>query len=133
VELQRLLDEARRSLPGPAEPNDANAMDFAPDRGGTTQSSDEHLALDDAENPLQLLARATDLRISSPSYSEQLNASTPSSQNLAGERGQGSNVNQFFQPIKADLDGGGDHSTRDTDPIELGLVTMEEAEMLMLL
>lgn len=102
---------------------------FIPEPGETLQSSNEHLALDDAENPLQLLARATDLRISSPHYSE-VNNSTPSDRNLGNEREDVLKINQFFQPIKATLNRGEVQNGQDTDPIEVGLVTIEEADML---
>lgn len=105
-------------------------MNFNAEQTGATHSSDEQLALDDAENPLQLLARATDLRISSPQYSE-ANVSTPSTRNLGSEREDVSNITRFFQPIKASLDGGGGQNGQETDPIDVGLVTMEEAEMLL--
>jgi hypothetical protein len=86
--------------------------------------------LDDAENPLQLLARATDLRPSTPQLSE-VNASTHSSPNFGIERDDRLSTNRFFQPVKVSLDGEGFHDGQETDPIEVGLVTMEEAEMLL--
>jgi hypothetical protein len=131
IELQRLLGEPRDSLSARAESRSPIGERFSPEQGGSTQASDEQLALDDAENPLQLLARATDLRPSTPQRSE-ANASTPSSRHFGNEREDRSSTNQFFQPVKACLDGEeGGQNGQDSDPIEVGLVTIKEAEILL--
>ena len=86
--------------------------------------NDDHLALDDAENPLQLLARASDLRLASPPRE---NAFTTSSSTFHGSDNEPlSDIQRFFLPMKAHIDQGPNY-----DPIDLGLVTAEEAEMLM--
>ncbi|KAL5041313.1 hypothetical protein BDW71DRAFT_169038 [Aspergillus fruticulosus] len=93
-------------------------------------NSGESLALDDAENPLQLLARASDLQLSPNDVRD--TATWPSlatSQPATGLSAVvGSNVTaarSFFVPVKASLDIG-----PDMDPIDIGLVTLPEAESL---
>jgi hypothetical protein len=130
IELQRLLDEARDGLSASAESGSIIEERFTSEQDRTTQSSDEQLTLDDAENPLQLLARATDLRPSNPQRSE-VDTSTRSSQMFGNGQEDRSSTNHFFQPMKACLDDEGAQNGQDTDPIEVGLVTMEEAEMLL--
>lgn len=88
-------------------------------------STDDHFALDDAENPLQLLARASD--ISGPSNmvtfaSNQL-TSYPAPRQSNGVQNQ--DLHTFFGPFRPSLD-----IEEDSDPIELGLVTEEESEAL---
>ncbi|CAI7609663.1 unnamed protein product [Penicillium glandicola] len=90
--------------------------------------AEESLALDDAENPLQLLARASDLQLSPvgvrrapmsplpPSEGPLFSQSTPQ-----GER----SAKSFFVPVRANLDVG-----PEVDPVELGLVTFDESESL---
>lgn len=130
VELQRLLEEARSSLPHSADSASPANADFASERDGRVQSSDEQLALDDAENPLQLLARASDLRLSTTQSSE-VNTSTPSTRNLGSEPDDRSDIHQFFLPMKASWDGGEGEEGQDRDPINVGLVTVEEAKTLL--
>ncbi|TVY82488.1 Satratoxin biosynthesis SC1 cluster transcription factor SAT9 [Lachnellula suecica] len=81
------------------------------------QNSDDHFAVDDAENPLQLLARASDLSVPSR---------TPATTAIAtlGPRGQtrAPDLEAFFGPFRPSLDVG-----QDVNPIELGIVTEEEA------
>lgn len=86
--------------------------------------TDDQQALDDAENPLQLLARASDLRLTTPMSSDHM--FTPSTSHKGSELDQQSDVHRFFLPIKASLDRGPSY-----DPIDLGLVTEEEAELLL--
>lgn len=85
---------------------------------------DGQQALDDAENPLQLLARASDLRLTSPQSSDF--PFTPSASHVGSDMDQQSDVKRFFLPIKASLDHGPSY-----DPIDLGLVTEEEADLLL--
>lgn len=85
-------------------------------------SSDDQLAVEDVENPLQLLARASDLRIISPEN----NVPTPGSRINGSEHSAFLDVHQFFMPMKANLDQGAGY-----DPINIGLVTKEEAETLL--
>jgi hypothetical protein len=87
-------------------------------------ASDDQQALDDAENPLQLLARASDLRLTSPQSSDYL--FTPSISHMGSDADQQSDIHRFFLPIKASLDRGSEY-----DPIDLGLVTEEEAQLLL--
>ena len=86
-------------------------------------SSDDQLALEGVENPLQLLARASDLRIASPHNNS---TATPGSQIHGSEQSAFLDVQRFFLPMKASLDQG-----PGLDPIDVGLVTMEEAETLL--
>jgi hypothetical protein len=124
-QLQHLLDEARGAN------NDSRDTSLAR-RGATVseqdtvcgQSSDEKLALDDAENPLQLLARASDLRLTSP-QSADANVSTPSA-HFSIELDDPSGVHRFFLPMRANYDVG-----PDLDPIDIGLLAVEEAAMLL--
>ncbi|GME33788.1 Zn 2cys6 transcription factor [Neofusicoccum parvum] len=68
--------------------------------------------LNDAENPLQLLAHASDLsRL-------RLNAGPYQDVDQSGE-----SIHAFFSPLRPKIDVG-----PDMDPIELGLVTQSEAE-----
>ena len=86
----------------------------------------DSLSLDDAENPLQLLARASDLQLRSFHGRRTLEPSQPAAipQNNNAED-DSSTAKLFFVPVKANLDLGS-----DMDPIELGLVTPDEAESL---
>ncbi|KAL4959199.1 uncharacterized protein BDV14DRAFT_207048 [Aspergillus stella-maris] len=93
-------------------------------------NSGESLALDDAENPLQLLARASDLQLSPndvrdtvtwPSLATPQPATGPSPR----EDSNASAAKSFFVPVRATRDVG-----PDLDPIEIGLVTSPEAENL---
>ncbi|KAE9381066.1 hypothetical protein N431DRAFT_490528 [Stipitochalara longipes BDJ] len=88
------------------------------------QTSDENFEVDDAENPLQLLARASDLSAppNQPSYtinhSSLLQTRNP---NVAGDP----ELQAFFGPFRPSLDVG-----TAIDPIDLGLATEEEANTL---
>ncbi|KAE8336875.1 hypothetical protein BDV24DRAFT_154791 [Aspergillus arachidicola] len=91
----------------------------------------DSLSLDDAENPLQLLARASDLQLPPAEVRSfhgrrTLEPSQPAAipQNNNAED-DSSTAKLFFVPVKANLDLG-----PDMDPIELGLVTPDEAESL---
>lgn len=102
---------------------------------------EERLAIDDAENPLQLLARASDLHLS-PESNHGQSPGTAISVPSVGVNGGGSKsamgavaaeeldaemrqVEAFFGTTNFNIDQGEDY-----DPIDLGLVTEEEAEML---
>lgn len=86
-------------------------------------TTDDNLAVDDVENPLQLLARASDLSSLEPLWSSY----TPSAVTLPSLQGndQGQDVHTFFGPFRAKLDIG-----EHLDPVDLGLVTIEECDML---
>ncbi|KAF7561327.1 hypothetical protein G7046_g2817 [Stylonectria norvegica] len=87
------------------------------------QRSGESLAIDDAENPLQLLARASyiqpspDARHGHSPLQQIYKTHTP--------REPEGDIQAFFAPSHASLDIG-----KDADPISLGLVTQEEASSL---
>ncbi|KAL4777936.1 hypothetical protein BJX76DRAFT_188068 [Aspergillus varians] len=93
-------------------------------------NSGESLALDDAENPLQLLARASDLQLS-PNDARDTTTwpllATPQPPMGPAVRVESSATaaKPFFVPVRASLDVG-----PDMDPIEIGLVTLPEAESL---
>ncbi|KAF2624908.1 hypothetical protein BU25DRAFT_373096 [Macroventuria anomochaeta] len=141
-QLQKLLNEAQNddSTP-PAQTPGLNSMNdpFASDsrdmkppatlqlseRDHAGGSSDDQLAVEDVENPLQLLARASDLRITSPHTLEN-NISTPGSKINGSEHSAFLDVHQFFLPMKANFDQGPGY-----DPIDIGLVTKEEAKTLL--
>ncbi|TAQ89728.1 hypothetical protein B7494_g1930 [Chlorociboria aeruginascens] len=85
-------------------------------------SPDDDFALDDAENPLQLLARAAD----HPPPQQPLthhNLQVPRIIHLDKPRDE--SLRKFFGPFQPRLDIGD-----DIDPIDLGFVTVEEADVL---
>jgi hypothetical protein len=133
--LQDLLIQVQGQL----MQSDQDAFSEGPGQGHDADSDppslrdtkvDESLTLDDAENPLQLLARASDLQLSptgvrrAPRPSLPLpGAPLPVSQENAipGEP----SAKSFFVPARANLDVGS-----EVDPVDLGLVTFDEAESL---
>lgn len=140
AQLQKLLDEAQNDngtpsdhTPGLDNINDpfaADSRDMKPlatlqhsERDQAGGSSDDQLAVEDVENPLQLLARASDLRITSPLDNV---VSTPGSKVNGSEHSAFLDVHQFFLPMKANIDQG-----QGYDPIDIGLVTKEEAKTLL--
>ena len=91
----------------------------------------DSLSLDDAENPLQLLARASDLQLP-PAEVRSFHGRHPLEPSQPAALPQNNNAEDdsstaklFFVPVKANLDLGS-----DMDPIELGLVTPDEASSL---
>lgn len=90
-----------------------------------TEKPDE-IALDNAENPLQLLAMASAMPHQSPS-----SIVTPSPAAATSQTGSNSVENEdadlqtFFGSLNPVLD-----NSQDIDPIELGLLTEEESEVL---
>lgn len=89
-------------------------------------TADDNYAVADAENPLQLLARASD--ISTPPFQQQSHSAnsfmSSASTQLPDARWK-EDLQAFFGPFRPSLDVG-----EDMDPIDLGLVTMEEADAL---
>ncbi|KAI1340234.1 hypothetical protein F5Y15DRAFT_52099 [Xylariaceae sp. FL0016] len=93
---------------------------------------DDQLNLDDAENPLQLLARTSEL-LSSMSPGTQLNNSAGNrlsakslmSRGLLPNNAQDADLEKFFGRFQPRLDNG-----EDLDPINLGLLAAVEAESL---
>lgn len=123
--LKKLLsaeNEAKHPNLPTQEPSHANVKQ---EREVAGPINDDHLALEDVENPLQLLARASDLRIASP-HSLDNSTSTPGSRLNGCDPANVLDVHRFFLPMKAHLDQG-----PGLDPIDVGLVTREEAEMLL--
>lgn len=91
---------------------------------------DESLTLDDAENPLQLLARASDLQLSPTGVRNVQKLPIPPSVAPTAVPQESSDLSDmsaksFFVPAQANLDIG-----PDLDPVDLGLVTFDEAESL---
>ncbi|RYP12469.1 hypothetical protein DL765_007323 [Monosporascus sp. GIB2] len=84
---------------------------------------DEHLNLDDAENPLQLLARTSELLSSIEPQQPLVTASASNPQKPGSARCN--DLQRFFGSFQPRLDVG-----EDLDPIELGLLTLAEAEAL---
>ncbi|KAF4631215.1 hypothetical protein G7Y89_g6924 [Cudoniella acicularis] len=88
------------------------------------QNSDDHFAVDDAENPLQLLARASDLSVPTHSATGPPNIPSipfPPRPGTAKDH----KLRDFFGPFRPSSDIG-----NDIDPIELGLVTEAETTAL---
>jgi hypothetical protein len=90
---------------------------------------DDGYALEDAENPLQLLARASDLPISprnmpaAPDHLSPIAASNQTGQK--GEQSRNQELRVFFGPLRPNLDTG-----EDIDPIDMGYVTSSETDVL---
>ncbi|KAK1579954.1 uncharacterized protein LY79DRAFT_521757 [Colletotrichum navitas] len=91
--------------------------------------NEESLAIDDAENPLQLLARASNLRLSPKpisGLSPKLPGPGPGRKNQHAEQvDEDPEMQSFFTAVRLNFDVGD-----DIDPITMGLVTGEEAESL---
>ncbi|KAL3490903.1 hypothetical protein BJX62DRAFT_225595 [Aspergillus germanicus] len=125
--LQDLLSNSHSQQ----SPNDRDDLSEDPDQTDSIilprdSNSGESLALDDAENPLQLLARASDLQLS-PNDARDAPAWPPMAPpNLAiPVETSATAAKSFFVPVRANLD-----ISPDMDPIENGLVTLQEAESL---
>ncbi|KAF7712368.1 Fungal Zn(2)-Cys(6) binuclear cluster domain-containing protein [Penicillium ucsense] len=129
--LQELLSQVQNQLKGGFE----NSATGDSSREGVELSpretvADESLALDDAENPLQLLARASDLQFSPTEIRQPLKPAVSVSHQSLGppldihDIGHMS-AKSFFVPVQAKLDVG-----PSLDPIDLGLVTFDEADSL---
>lgn len=89
------------------------------------QRTEESLAIDDAENPLQLLARASYFHPPSDRRSRRHSPQNPRQHDASKQDPESTKVQQFFSQAKVKLDIG-----EDLDPVDLGLVTMDEAESL---
>lgn len=103
--------------------DDVSNLDSTP---GLAQANEETLAIDDAENPLQLLARASYFQPPEEPKNPSPQAPIPAECAVArgGSKSSSSRELQgFFAPARVNLDVGD-----DIDPISLGLVSMEEAE-----
>jgi hypothetical protein len=131
--LQDLLDKAQKQLAHRklVVQSDSSGSNTT---SGLTQSqqpisarlgTDDGIALDDAENPLQLLARASDLQLIPPPIAQHRASNSPNSLSSPGTVYMSHSVraiDSFFVPIKASLDVG-----PELDPVDLGLITFEDA------
>jgi hypothetical protein len=108
-----------------SDDDDEAAMDPSP-MSDFVQRAEESLAIDDAENPLQLLARASYFQ---PPSRPQHKSSPQRIRHDGSLQGRGttesSALGEFFAPPRSHLDVGD-----DVDPITLGLVTEDEADSL---
>ncbi|KAL5335678.1 hypothetical protein BJX70DRAFT_410303 [Aspergillus crustosus] len=134
-DLQDLLSKTQKQQPQ----NESEVFSEDPDQIESPHftresNSGESLALDDAENPLQLLARASDLQLSPKDVRDtatwsSLTAPQPeiglSVRVESNAPAAKSAAKSFFVPVRATLD-----VRPDLDPIEIGLVTLSEAESL---
>ncbi|RDW75848.1 hypothetical protein BP5796_06669 [Coleophoma crateriformis] len=91
----------------------------APQRPGV----DDGFAIDDAENPLQLLARASHLTEPQPSHSP--DGPQPVTMPAYLEATRDSTLINFFGCFRSHLDVG-----EDIDPVDMGFVTSEEVDIL---
>jgi hypothetical protein len=134
VEPRRASKESDILLPdASSDAGDSSASDqdvmSVPQESTPSQGpvGEESLAVDDAENPLQLLARASDLHVSPKSGADHV-AAEAMSHSRARQSKQSekiSEVEKFFKLSQFSLDTG-----PDLDPIDLGLITVEEADTL---
>lgn len=86
---------------------------------------DNSYALDDAENPLQLLASASDMPASSPQF-QPLNTRIIDSGSLYPTKEDGDeDLRAFFGPFSSHLD-----VCEDIDPIDMGYITPSETTAL---
>jgi hypothetical protein len=136
--LQSLLTEAQGLLPSEMRPPYASNFHNGDDgstsyqqsgavgfSGSGGQSSDDQLPVDDAENPLQLLARATDLSHQTNTTPNAANEPSPMFSTPRPGTGKDQDLQIFFGPFHPSLD-----VEPETDPIEMGLVTHDEAHTL---
>lgn len=100
-----------------SESDDADGTGSAATPAAFPQQRDDNLDVDGAENPLQLLARASYFRPSTETRAQP----SPQKPKFEGR----SDISAFFTSPRSDLDVGD-----DVDPISLGLVSEEEAESL---
>lgn len=127
------LQDLLRRTQGHSARSEVEETSDDPDQSRTKSpqgaAAGDNLALDDAENPLQLLARASDLQFSSAECRDApiLSTSSGSQSSLRPNSSPNEDLpiaRSFFVPVKAKLDLG-----PDMDPIELGLTTLHEAEL----
>lgn len=135
--LQSLLSEAQGLLPRDQQSNSENGYSNGAEAGGasyqhhqiridaTGESSDDQMPFDDAENPLQLLARASDLSHPTNTSPEGLNQLSPAFSTPRPGTGKDHDLQTFFGTFRPSLD-----VEPETDPIEMGLVTDAEAHTL---
>lgn len=135
--LRSLLNEAQTILPrqSVAEENIASQYGSSTRQAPIRQASqpvprsdpqiqDENYSVDDAENPLQLLARASDLSVpTQPTYmpNSLISAAFTARRDSGGDQ----DLQSFFGPFRPSLD-----IAEESDPIHIGLVTPEETDTL---
>lgn len=129
MHLQDLLDKAQRQLASrkPTFESGNNTTPGLPQsQPSAARRSADDVALDDAENPLQLLARASDLQLVPSAIARASNSpNSLSSPGTVYMSHSARGVDSFFVPIKASLDTG-----PELDPVDLGLITFEDANNL---
>lgn len=119
--------ETPYGVDGEETSDDDDDVDVAEGMGGAPtllQHSEGSMAVDDAENPLQLLARASYIQ---PSPDSRYGKSPQSVQQVSvtSTDRSGQDLQTFFSTPRANLDVG-----EAIDPISLGLVSDEEADSL---
>lgn len=146
--LQRLLNEAHSLVPDSASPSDqassVQPLESSPrsqfsvssrghsalqhSAGGTLPApsgNEDSLALEDAENPLQLLARASDFPMPARLMPTSSTRALPGQRPLGSELVRSKDLQAFFGPLNSHLDVG-----PEIDPIDMGFVDLEDAEVL---
>jgi hypothetical protein len=125
--LKELLNisQSNDDISKPTEPNSTSGDVHSSVERDMGATSDDHLALEGVENPLQLLARASDLRMASPQSFDD-STSPPSTRVNGIAPATLMDVHRFFLPMRSNLDQG-----PGLDPVDVGLVTLQEAEMLL--
>ncbi|KHO00569.1 uncharacterized protein MAM_01347 [Metarhizium album ARSEF 1941] len=119
---------SNRQVSGEAEDSSGEYEEDVADRTSTSdfaRRTEESLAVDDAENPLQLLARASYFQPCRDVQSRTWTQNMRRKGALPGGSPEAASLEGFFSGAKVNLDVGD-----DIDPIELGLITEEEADSL---
>lgn len=122
-------EESSSDTEDPAEsPHSENSARQVVSPVSSRNPREESLAVDDAENPLQLLARASNLHLSPPSsdHAGSAPAGSGSLQSLLDHNTKDmAEIERFFNSTQFSLD-----TDADMDPISLGLLSEEEADAL---
>jgi hypothetical protein len=122
--LQELLSQVQGQLQnedGLSQTDNPRGLPFP-------HAAHESLTLDDAENPLQLLARASDLQLSPTGVRHVQKSPLPVTEAPALFQSTilpEPSAKSFFVPARVNLDVG-----PDVDPVDLGVVTIDESESL---
>lgn len=90
-----------------------------------SRSAEDSLALEDAENPLQLLARASDFPLTTMRQLPIPVQHQSNHKSLLSDGDRSQELRSFFGPLKPNLD-----ISSDIDPIDMGLITLEETDVL---
>ena len=127
-DLRQILQLAQGSaFPRRQGSQSGDVDDLTPESLGLPDEDD--LEYDDIENPLQLLARASDLQRPSPQNAKAV--STPRTPYDYSGANHVADVDEFFLPLRATLDIDDGTKLTEFDPVTAGLVTMEEAQSLL--